>query len=644
MMVGWRGKLLGQLPLHRVASRELTNSMRQIRAATGGTGDTSAILINKVLKREFAGVIVALNQGQGGRYAPPHVVRAKYLSDVESGTNGRDAARDMAPWLKRSGLDPNAKEVRGSRVPPWLVWAYDAAFGADGYLIDMYGWMTVLREDYHRHELPRMTYGSLDRLTPGTEREHATTFLPDLPAHLATVLDAHVLALTAIRALPLVESDDWRPNGRDASGSLGEGDDDNPEGVVLRPGERRVVRWVLRNLGEVPWQRRVLYRIAQNGAGLRSEQIVPVPDTEPGGLADVRCVVQAPDRPGTYRMCLKMGWPDGVYSFPASMLGVILTVVVPPADVLNPWQPVWPADPEPLVDAPSQGKVLATVRSDLGLSQRTFMELLTTNGLAAGSLSRKMLGEVERGESRLPDERWRRVTSALIAAGRTATELRTADAEPTGIRSAPVNTPEFRRRQWLDLYDQVAGSRWWQDVPRLITKIGDLRWQRRYQAELRRIGVNLDDVLDLTCARLRLGGTPEGGGTPSATDAMTVESDLAERTQRVPRKGFMLFHVRVRNSGNTPWRNRLLYRVGATVASSLPVVPAILPVPDTEPGATCEIHVPCAAQYFPNLAEINYVLVFADCTPCLTDRINLYVDTRSEVHDATVPLPENFVP
>lgn len=109
----------------------------------------------------------------------------------------------------------------------------------------------------------------------------------------------------------------------------------------MHPGEFLVMRWVLHNTGRVPWRLRYLFRIGMSPDAAVTPRLLAIPDTEPGGTADIRCPVRAPLRPGTYRLCMKMGWPDGTYCFPNTMLGVILSLVVPPADVVG-WDVPWP--------------------------------------------------------------------------------------------------------------------------------------------------------------------------------------------------------------------------------------------------------------------------------------------------------------
>jgi hypothetical protein len=71
------------------------------------------------------------------------------------------------------------------------------------------------------------------------------------------------------------------PRASSCSYSHGEGEEALPEGTVVAPGTQ--------------------------------------PDTDPGGRVELRIPLRAPRRPGTYRACLKMGWPNGVYYFPSTL-------------------------------------------------------------------------------------------------------------------------------------------------------------------------------------------------------------------------------------------------------------------------------------------------------------------------------------
>jgi hypothetical protein len=132
------------------------------------------------------------------------------------------------------------------------------------------------------------------------------------------------------------------PSAQDRSGTLGEGDEELPEGNLVPPGGHLVACWVLHNTGKLPWRDRLLYRVGDTSAGIRTPPFVIVPDTDPGQTAELRCPLRAPRRSGTYRVCLKMGWPNGVYCFPSTMVGLIATLIVPPEDLIDPLTE-WPA-------------------------------------------------------------------------------------------------------------------------------------------------------------------------------------------------------------------------------------------------------------------------------------------------------------
>lgn len=324
-MTRWQGRALGEAPVHQVVTRELTGAMRQIRAATGDTLKASAEVLNRtlaVLYPQTAGGVPS----RGGRHSAPHPVTEDYLSNVERGNNARLA---LPQWLRNAGVSDRAEAAYGSRVRPWLVRAYDVAFGADGYLIDMYAWATALRAD-HDHDPPRMTKYLPAHIAPGDEYAYLSEGLTGAPPDMRAILQEHARVL---RERGGGDASTWHPNKRDGSGSRGDGEEANPEGVLVRPGEYRIARWVLHNTGKVPWRDRLLYRIGPAGTGVVSSRFLPIPDAGPGGNVTITWVVRAPSRPGTYRMCLKAGWPDGVYCFPSTLVGLIFTMIVPPDDL-----------------------------------------------------------------------------------------------------------------------------------------------------------------------------------------------------------------------------------------------------------------------------------------------------------------------
>jgi hypothetical protein len=135
------------------------------------------------------------------------------------------------------------------------------------------------------------------------------------------------------------DSSAWHPSKQDSSGSRGDGEEANPEGVLVRPGEYRTARWVLHNTGSVAWRDRLLDRIGPTDAGIVSSRFLPIPDADPRDNVEITWIVRAPQQPGTYRMCLKAGWPNGVYCFPSTLVGLIFTMIVPPEDLRDSYTP-----------------------------------------------------------------------------------------------------------------------------------------------------------------------------------------------------------------------------------------------------------------------------------------------------------------
>jgi hypothetical protein len=329
-----RGRPRPPLPLHMVVSRELTAAMRQLRVANGDHTAHTVEILNETITDLYPAATG--ERTDYGRRSVPHLVTERYVLRLERGHHAR---LPVPAWLRARPIT-DSTVVYGSRVPSWLVRAYDVAFGADGYLVDMYDWTATLLAD-HEQDPPRLTRHLPAHVPDGGEFDYLAGPLLDGK----TELDDDVRALLHAEASVLASrrhhaADDgtWSPSASDGSGSLGEGEEALPEGTVVAPGAQLVARWVLHNTGTVPWLDRLLYGVgsASPTAGLRTPPFVTVPDTDPGGRINLRVPLRAPRRPGTYRACLKMGWPNGVYCFPSTLLGVIVTVIVPAVDLLQP--------------------------------------------------------------------------------------------------------------------------------------------------------------------------------------------------------------------------------------------------------------------------------------------------------------------
>jgi hypothetical protein len=327
-----RGRPRKELPLHLVINRELTAAMRQLRVAVGDDTAHTIELLNTAITDLYPQA--RPGRTEYGRTSEPHLVDKRYVLALERGHHSQ-----LPPpgWLANRAIGDKTLTY-GSRVPPWLVRAYDHAFGADGYLVDMFVWATAALAD-HDHDLPRLTRNLPEHIPVGREYEYLAEPLVsaggELEPHVHALLLEEAGRARPRLAAPPIEAGDWEPSVEDASGNLGEAEEEMPEGIVLAGESQFVARWVIHNIGRVPWRDRWLFRVGQGPAesSLASPHLITIPDTDPGGSVELRLPVRAPRRPGTYRACVKMGWPNGVYCFPSTLLGLIVTVIVPPDDL-----------------------------------------------------------------------------------------------------------------------------------------------------------------------------------------------------------------------------------------------------------------------------------------------------------------------
>ena len=95
-------------------------------------------------------------------------------------------------------------------------------------------------------------------------------------------------------------------------------DDTIPHGTVMAAGIFFVKTWRIRNVGTVPWRGRRLERQGPlTGPGLiTSERFVPVPDTEPGEIAEIQAVLKAPGYDCSSIAYFKMVDEQGFFCFP----------------------------------------------------------------------------------------------------------------------------------------------------------------------------------------------------------------------------------------------------------------------------------------------------------------------------------------
>lgn len=282
-----------------------------------------------------------------------------------------------------------------------------------------------------------------------------------------------------------------------------------------------------------------------------------------------------------------------------------------------------------------QRAALRRLRGDRSL--RAFTDLAA--GGMTKPLSRQRLSRVEQGTTDLAPAEWDALADALLQAGHTVAEVAELRPGSSVIEAAPAAAAALRLRQWSRVVDQLPGNRWWQHPTSLMERIAGRERAHHYRELAERHGIDLEQQRVEIRHRLARGAQVAGTFTVDSSDAAAVAetSELSVATGAVE---LFVLQAQLHNSGSVFWRDRLLYRLGPPVSSSLPFTPAVLPVPDTAPGHGCEILIPGRSQWFPNLAIISYVMVFPDCTPCLPGRLRCLVDTRRHGHfDHTLPMP-----
>jgi hypothetical protein len=282
-----------------------------------------------------------------------------------------------------------------------------------------------------------------------------------------------------------------------------------------------------------------------------------------------------------------------------------------------------------------RGAALRRLRGDM--SVRAFTRLLAGE-LGEGTLSRHRLGSVEAGEAALPDALWDEIAAALIAVGHSVGEVAALRSTAPPFEPLPPSTPPQRLEQWTRVAGPVADNYWWRVPIKMITRATSATNLPLYQRIVARHWVDRVQHLRAVQERLELGAAGAGRWRASAADGVAVDRARSECDRRIDRAELFLLRLRLHNTGSVPWRDRLLYRVGAPVTTGTPFTPGVLPVPDTEPGQDCEVLIPGRAQWFRSLAAIHFVMVFPDLTPCLPGRLCCWIDARTEELDESLPL------
>jgi transcriptional regulator with XRE-family HTH domain len=614
-----RGRRRQALKPPKTAMVELGHDMRQQRLAAGVNDMAYAVEL----------VQSAMPLG-----APP--VTAPYLADVERGNSGHGARSD---WVEEGGDRPGSELYR-VHVSYALVEAYDTAFGADGYLVDVYDWAKV-RDQEHSVSPPTA-------LPPVPDRSALDAALAALREGFNSKDEVAGPVLAECEAALRLAHPGWRDPARREKWLLEEGQRDRStfvnelnefrDGQLVEPGGVLIGSWPLRNTGEVPWRDRLLFRVSQgDAAGIHAPRFVPVPDTDPGGVAVIRAPLRAPQRPGTYQICFKIGWPNGVYCHPTTMVGVVATLVVPPPGLSAWWHDGSPViesgqPPETPMTDPELGPLLSAARKKARLSQAQLGKLL--NELPAGKSSVQTISHVERGASRpWPLYAWHAAARALERFDEAASEVGALrSALPPMLRARPparstMWTTDDRRDHLRAIVADLTATPPRRRFTRTVTQ---LAWSPYARAE---------EVL----SRLDAGSTER----PSAKDRWEMLEPLSPGETDIGKNEYFAIQVELRNTGEVPWKGRLLSRLGVPVTSVLPMTPRVLSVPDTEPGGRCSVTVPGRPAHLVGVAEIHFIMTFADLRPCFPDdrrTIRLVLETTTTVGaQETQPVPVKLV-
>ena len=557
--------------------------------------------------------------------APGAPVTARHLGNVERGNSGQSDEF----WRQEAPPEPGPPRVYVSYE---LAEAYDTAFGADGYLIDVHHWARV------------------------RDQEHATfppTAMAPVPAALTLDAALRVLwdgftrqdevagpLLTEYEAALRVAYPSWRDPASQEAWVLTEGQRDRStfvnelnefrDGQLAAPGAVVIGSWPLRNSGEVPWRDRFLFRVSERHAGgIHAPRFVPVPDTDPGKVALIRAPLRAPRWPGTYQLCFKIGWPDGVYCHPTTMTGVMATLVVPPRELT-----AWWLDPPPTVENgqapetpmtdPELGPLLSAARKKAGLSQAQMGALLTD---LPDKKSFQAISYLERGTRRWPLSAWHAAVTALE---------RFDDAVPqtAALRSRlpPVGRPPAPATTWTtdDRRDHLRA---------LLADLTAGPPRRRYTRTAKQVAWSPYPTAREILSGLNAGSTEQ----PSPRDQWEMLEPSPPEGTDIGKSEYFAIRVILRNTGQVPWKGRLLSRLGVTVSTVMPLTPRVVSVPDTEPGGTCSVIIPGRPAHLVGVTGIHFIMTFADLQPCFPDdrrTIHLTLATTTTVGaQETLPVP-----
>lgn len=307
--------------------RELGRAMEQIRGWFGFRR-SPVDRLNVSIRHLYPDAPALTGRIYAGPSSTPRILKdSRLLAEVEA---GRNTSADERHWL--STLVPRAARRVGA-VPDWLVRAYDHAFHADGYLLDMHRWAVAAQREQEQLRSASVAAVPLAELT-----DRMLAGFKTAPDEIKALLEDYTLELARRRSASIRGEHEYTGVQLEDDGSTG-----MPEGTVLPQGGITTIAWTFRNPGPVAWEDCVLVRVNGEGSGLLSPPFIPVALTRPNGLVTVTCPIRASDQPGTFRAYFKLARADGTWWAPGSFVGVFATIIVPSLELGQDWQ-VWPTD------------------------------------------------------------------------------------------------------------------------------------------------------------------------------------------------------------------------------------------------------------------------------------------------------------
>ncbi|MEU8381783.1 NBR1-Ig-like domain-containing protein [Streptosporangium sp. NPDC048865] len=109
----------------------------------------------------------------------------------------------------------------------------------------------------------------------------------------------------------------WGPPAHEGDSAAFIGDITLPDCTRLGPGRTATKVWRLKNAGTVPWKGYSLHRLDPGGPGqCRTVSDVPIEDTRPGEIVDIRTEITTPGNPGFCYVRFKMMDGSGQVAFP----------------------------------------------------------------------------------------------------------------------------------------------------------------------------------------------------------------------------------------------------------------------------------------------------------------------------------------